>query len=131
MAGFHHCVDGCRGQFLLHAVKDGCTGLGILQGIVVLEREVDTLCQGIQGAVRQLGIKPLGKLPGAVVPQFWQLYIVLVKGAFKHSQVEACVVGHHDIITYKCKDIGPDISKGGGISQIGRASCRERVFLTV
>ena len=126
MAGFHHCVDGCWVQLFLHPVEDGGTGLGILKGIVVLEREVDTLCQGIEGAVRQLGIKPLGKLPGAVVAQFGQLYIVLVKGAFKHSQVEACIVGHHDIITDKCKNIGPDVGKGGGISHILRVDAVNR-----
>ena len=58
MAGFHHCIDGCRGKLLLHTMEDSGTGLGILKGIVVLEREVDTLCQGIQGAVRQVRIKP-------------------------------------------------------------------------
>ena len=58
MAGFHHCIDGCRGKLLLHTMEDCCTGLGILKGIVMLEREVDTLCQGIKGAVRQLGVKP-------------------------------------------------------------------------
>ena len=58
MAGLHHSVYGGRIQFLLHAVEDSGTGLCILQCIMMLERKVDPLCQGIQGAVRQLWIKP-------------------------------------------------------------------------
>ena len=78
MAGLHYCVDAGRIQLLLHTVEDSGTSFGILQGIVVLEREVDTLCQGVQGTVRQLRIQLLRKFPGAVVPQLRQLYAIFV-----------------------------------------------------
>ncbi len=118
MTGLHHSVDGIRIQFLLHSMEDSGTGLGILQSVVVLEREVDTLCQGIQGAVRQLRVQLLRKLPGAVVPQFRQLYSIFVQSPLQHTKIEACVVGHHDIITYKSEHIGPDVGKGGRVFHI-------------
>ena len=68
--------------------------------------------------MRQLGIQLLGKLPGAVVTQLGQLYAILEQSSLEHAKIKACVVGHHNVITDKSKDIGPDIGKGGRVGHI-------------
>jgi len=85
---------------------------------MMLERKMDPFCQCIQRAVGQLGIKPFGKLPCAVVPQFGQLYAILEKSAPQNTQVKACVVSHNCVTPYKGKDIRPDIGKGGRVCHI-------------